>query len=278
MASKPEDDKPTNALVTIWHDNPEQTSDQQARMRTRMQKRFLVQESGYFKAMLDSPFLEASSGIIQLHEDPARGLKLVLDALDTGPSAHQILRSSFVGNGLSDARRISDAEEMYIVADKYDMPSVRKLVVEEFLPQAFNNFCLSHPYSSMSRASLLSTHYSFLNKHFSAMGGYPSDLWPFYVTMVVDYQHTDPEVDLFSHLEDNPKMACYVAKQLSVRLVEMGNVVEELMPWVRRPSTEGSKQNANTRKSIYPEGARKDAYKDFVQVFDSKVSGSHQDG
>jgi hypothetical protein len=168
--------------------------------------------------------------------------------LATGPSAHHILRKSFVNS----ARRISVAEEMFIVADKYDMPSIRKLIGDEFLPQAFEvKLSIGHPYHSMSKASILSTHYSLLSKHFSATGGYPRDLWAFYVTSVVEYRHTDPYVDLISHLEDNPKMACYVANQLSIRLATKENEVKALENEIKELSV----QNANIMESTYPEGA-----------------------
>ncbi|KPI37686.1 uncharacterized protein AB675_127 [Cyphellophora attinorum] len=153
--------------------------------------------------MLDGSFMEASSGVVHLHDDPCRGLRLVLNALTTS-TPHQYLRGA-------DYRLIQEA---YIVTDKYKMASLHRTVTERLLPDIFAfTWELTHHALRLSSNKFKSCHYDFFNEYFS---GYPEDLWPLYAKALVHYQRVEPDADLISHLfEDNSKMAHFMIKQLT---------------------------------------------------------------
>jgi hypothetical protein len=163
-------------------------------------------------------YQEATSGVIELHEDNVEALRAILHALASG-DAYSYLRKQ---------PPPVLARQYYIIADKYDMWSIQALTANELLPQLLDwQWKIAPNEGGITASEFKYFYYDFFNEHFSAVSGYPEDLWPLYAKAIVHYQRTEPGFDLFSYLlSDNPAMACGVARQLSVKLVATEDELE----------------------------------------------------
>ncbi|KPI37740.1 uncharacterized protein AB675_128 [Cyphellophora attinorum] len=225
MTSESSEGDPGRSMVTVWYDGYTFSAPlvvRPGRVSLSIQKQYLTKKSGYFKAMLEngSSFKEANSGVIELHEDGRRAIDTMMNAMATG-DAHSYLR--YLSPLSPDLARQS-----YLVADKYDMPSLQALIAIELLPQSLTlSWDSSVP--KITASQFKTNYYDFFNDHFSAVAGYPEDLWPLYTEAVVYYQGAEPDFDLLSHLtSDKPEMACFIAKQLSKKLAAAEDTVKDL--------------------------------------------------
>jgi hypothetical protein len=138
------------------------------------------------------------------------------------------------------------AQDLYIITDKYQMLELRKIIAEKGLPEAFRSSWLyeSTLPDAFTAGRFKADHYDFFDEHFS---GYPRELWPLYVKAVAHYQSTEPEVDLISHLQEDPEMACYVAKELSMNLAAEASKAKKLTMDLKKANNDLAVQSNNVK-------------------------------
>ncbi|KPI37761.1 uncharacterized protein AB675_129 [Cyphellophora attinorum] len=214
MASSSNDDNLDDPMITVrWqkYESDCPPAPDEPGIGIRIRKSILTTESAHFKTLLDGPFKEANSDVVDLYGDSPLAMGDVLHALAYGDPQYSLLTSPAAGD-------YHIAQEVYIIVDKYDLKSLRSFVVDKLLPGAWAARWRCPKYATLPGCAegFERFHYDHLVQHFS---DYPKELWPFYANALVHYRRAEPEADLFGHLlEDNPEMACGIARELIIQL------------------------------------------------------------
>ncbi|KPI37684.1 uncharacterized protein AB675_125 [Cyphellophora attinorum] len=268
MVSK-SDDALDEEIVTLWYDEPWhlERHDPPVRISIRIPKRVLIQESGEFDRRLNSSSEEAKSNIKQVNEYHTAGLHVILKALAAGDS-HQSLRNDpAISN-------FAVAQDVYFITKAYDMPALHILVVEMLLPRALDiAWATQDPSNRLTAAEFKFTHYDLLKGRRSAPSEYPSDLWPLFLKALIHYQRVEPDFDLFSYIDD-ANMACYLAKQLSIKLVAEEDKTVNLTTQLKasgEPANERSNYLATQIKKVRSLTARVKALEEHTNELNSKL-------
>lgn len=205
-----------------------------------IRKKDLIAGSGWFEAMLRGGFKEAESNTVYLHGNNEFAVGHWLRSGDVQAFFRQC--PSYKGSGVTYAHSWDFAQSLYLLTDKYIMPALHQIVVDELLPKAWerewsapgNWFFGGWSYFVMGQ-------YDWFKRVFNE---YPRDLWHLYARAVLHFQPEKPDFDSFGKIrEDSPEMAVYVieeVKKLSVaqrthyqeqdrRLKEKESRLEELI-------------------------------------------------
>jgi hypothetical protein len=184
----------------------------------RVLKSVLVAESGFFRAMFSNAwkvrrFRQAQSTLtsrqenellqVHLYEDNKYAMMSVFQALTRLPVRPlwytidgELWRLLSIPGTYNDKLTtiLGWCREMYFLADKYDMPAVRRLCAEHLFHRIFEiawDYMKTHWQFDEGPAAFL-TH--FFNIVFDKLGHFPQDLFDIYCSAVLHYQQLEYDV------------------------------------------------------------------------------------
>jgi hypothetical protein len=182
-------------------------------------KSILIRESGFFATLFRGSWQEAESGVVTLRDDHVRAMILVLTALkgvnDDLDFARDIRALSV---GLIDRFPVWIPTQeaynivvgMYLIADKYDIPVLRKVLAEFTLVTMFEPS--SDRFMASSQPEFVALVYERLS---AALGEYPADLFDLVCVGATHFLGKDGNADyIIEHISSNPRLLKHLIQYL----------------------------------------------------------------
>ncbi|KPI39635.1 uncharacterized protein AB675_3360 [Cyphellophora attinorum] len=202
-----------NELITVIADTYNKSFD--------IPKSTLTRESGYFATLFKGTWHEVESGVIRLRGDHGLAMVFVLGILDAGADPTKFVRLTQVLSVslVSELPRrettqyaYDTAVGVYTIADKYDMPVLRKHMAELALPIMFKqSFDKEWPFSPSQLNFVAHVYVRFSEE----LGEYPEDLFDLVCSGAAHFLGKDGNADhIIEHISSNPKLLKHLIRDL----------------------------------------------------------------
>ncbi|KPI39760.1 uncharacterized protein AB675_3359 [Cyphellophora attinorum] len=176
--------------------------------RYRILKSTLTRESGFFETLFKNDWQETTSGVVELTGDDDLALALVLQQLRNAETTAQFAQS--INDVLTDSVTVGNhmndfylAMEMYMVADKYDMPALRIVLAQTTLPRLLKKLYYTPGLDTGGQSDFT----RYLYEHYcDRLGEYPEELFDVYCHSVAHLRNEGHDVSQFIEcIGQNPK-------------------------------------------------------------------------